>query len=183
MSRFASILFVSYIISLISGADNYWVYEESNCNNIYGAVQDPDSGNEWVTLLGVFDTVDDCINACIANSTSNNLCETYTWHDKNYAGGWAKHCFARFGYPLWTPIIDSDAYCGRIIWKCKDDSDCFLNGKCNTNTGNCTCNTAWSGPKCDILNLLPATKNTGYNASDTNNNKKISSWGGLFNLY
>ena len=155
----------------------YFVDRHPNSNNIYGAIQDPDTSNEWVKLLGVFETENECINACIANSTTNSLCNTYTWHDKKFVGGWANHCYGRIGYPLWTPIIQSDVNSGRIIWKCQSDTDCFLNGKCESN-GNCTCNAAYSGPKCDILNLLPATKNTGYNETDTSNGKKISSWGG-----
>lgn len=165
------------LIAFCKAQTDWYADKHKNCNNIYGAIQDPDTSNEWVTLIGVFDNVDDCINACVANSTTNNRCETYTWHDKNFVGGWANHCYGRFGYPLWTPIQQDDVDCGRIIRKCTSDSDCFLNGKCQTN-GNCTCNKAYSGPKCDILNLLPATKNTGYNASDSSNGKKISSWGG-----
>eukprot|EP01084_Bolivina_argentea_P238247 400262_1 len=178
MSKILLLMIATTHLKLLSLAqNNYFVAEEKNSNNIYGAIDDPDNSNEWVTLLGIFPSEQDCINACIANSTNSFRCETYTWHNKKFVGGWANHCYGRFGYPLWTPIQEQNVNSGRIIWKCQSDIDCFLNGKCKAN-GNCTCNEAYSGPKCDILNLLPAKRNTGYNQTDKSNNKKISSWGG-----
>lgn len=56
--------------------------------------------------------------------------------------------------------------------KCASDLDCSLNGVCNTGTGTCTCDTAWTGACCTALNLLPVALNSSYRHPLT------STWGG-----
>lgn len=43
---------------------------------------------------------------------------------------------------------------------------CSLNGLCDTTTGTCTCDPAWSGKKCTTLNVLPAEKESGLRMFD-----------------
>eukprot|EP01084_Bolivina_argentea_P054655 100229_1 len=62
---------------------------------------------------------------------------------------------------------------------CSSDMDCSLNGKCNTNNGNCECRKGWKGIDCHILNLLLANKTSGYHYLNNTDNKNVSSWGGM----
>eukprot|EP00854_Cymbomonas_tetramitiformis_P012698 gene12698-15014_t len=59
---------------------------------------------------------------------------------------------------------------------CKTDEDCSLNGVCDTVKYTCTCDSAWTGYKCELLNFLPTPKHGGYKYSD--NPFNTSSWGG-----
>eukprot|EP01084_Bolivina_argentea_P227851 384905_1 len=148
-----------------------------NCNNVYGSVLNPNKSTNYVTYLGIFSSENECLNACISASTSDNLCETYTFFHHNFSNTLYRfHCYGRFGYPMWIPINESNVSCGQIAWPCKSDMNCSLNGLCDLNNGKCICRTGWSGIKCEILNLLPITKGTGY--YDINNTYNMSSWGG-----
>ena len=57
---------------------------------------------------------------------------------------------------------------------CTSEGDCSYNGECQA--GTCICDRAWRGARCATLNLLPATRGAGLNASDSGG--PISSWGG-----
>eukprot|EP01084_Bolivina_argentea_P238248 400264_1 len=160
-------------------AQKYFVDSHMNCNNVWGAVSDADQSSKYVRFLGTLKTTQECINTCIINSTDSNQCLSYTYHTSKYDEPYTNHCYGRFGRQygsLWTPYSQQNINCGRIIWKCTSNLDCQLNGKCNINTGNCTCRPAWTGYKCQKLNLLPATKGTGYHITD--NGSPTSSWGG-----
>lgn len=61
--------------------------------------------------------------------------------------------------------------------RCQSDMDCSLNGRCSHATGRCSCLAAWSGPRCGLLNLLPAVKGAGLHAPD-GADANTSSWGG-----
>ena len=175
-------LIFSAILASCLGQKNYFIDARQNCNNVYDAVSDPNKSGEYVEFLGVVSDTEACIQACISKSTESNRCESYTYHTKEFGGDYASHCYGRFGSPyglLWTPVQQDLVNCGRIIYKCKSDIDCSLNGKCETMSGNCTCRTAWSGYHCQELNLLPVTKGTGYHiVNDDNSGKPTSSWGG-----
>jgi hypothetical protein len=55
---------------------------------------------------------------------------------------------------------------------CASDLDCSLNGICNTSSGQCQCDAAWTGPCCSALNFLPVDiAKRGYMANRT------STWG------
>ena len=176
------------------GQQDYFIDEHLNCNNVWGAVNNADESSQFVRFLGIFKSTEDCINACIQNSTINtdDICYSYTYHTSKFDEPYTNHCYGRFGSQygvLWTPLNQNDINCGRIIWKCKSNIDCQLNGICESN-GNCTCRNGWSGYRCQSLNLLPATKGTGYHiTNDNNSGKPTSSWGGasyfiyLFILY
>ena len=86
-------------------------------------------------------------------------------------------CYAFINNSLWIPSYNQNNwYCGRIIWNCKSDWDCSLNGVCDKSTGRCNCDPAWNGYKCGNMSFLPATNGTGYNMTD--NGMHTSSWGG-----
>lgn len=77
--------------------------------------------------------------------------------------------------PRWSPTPDSDLITStKIEWPCRDEMDCSLNGACVA--GECACNPAWSGKRCETLELLPATRGAGYRGLD--GGKNTSSWGG-----
>ena len=44
------------------------------------------------------------------------------------------------------------------VQSCLTNVSCSLNGLCDTVTGTCSCDPAWSGEKCTTLNVLPAEK-------------------------
>jgi hypothetical protein len=56
---------------------------------------------------------------------------------------------------------------------CESDLDCQLNGICSAEKL-CTCDVAWRGANCSVLNLLPAKLNSGFGSM----NSSSSSWGG-----
>jgi hypothetical protein len=60
------------------------------------------------------------------------------------------------------------------VYQCSTDEDCSLNGLCILSSHTCTCDPGWTGDDCGVLDLLPASFNTGYNRT----NEGISSWGG-----
>eukprot|EP01084_Bolivina_argentea_P285539 489688_1 len=162
---------------------HYFIDAQSNCDSVVGAlVEGPKTNTPYITYLGEFTSAKDCSTACIAKTSNNNhRCESYTYYTATNTqdnGIWKNQCYGRFGYPYWNPAPNQkNANCGRIIYDCSNDLDCSLNGICNTNK-TCTCRTGWKGYHCELLNLLPATKGTGYNISEGTNNAHTSSWGG-----
>lgn len=69
---------------------------------------------------------------------------------------------------------------------CTDDKSCSLNGVCNSTTHKCVCDAAWSGDECQMMALLPTTKQSGLTminvpASNSSNGTipgNTSTWGG-----
>eukprot|EP01084_Bolivina_argentea_P171017 296298_1 len=167
---------------LCNAEKNYFIDKRLNCNNVYGAIFHVNKSTEFVQFLGLLNNTDECIDSCLNKSTNSNPCQSYTYFSSLFTDIRMRNaCYGRFGYKyalLWTPVIQDNANCGRIIYKCLSDLDCSLNGKCST-LGNCTCNKAWSGYHCQQLNLLPATKGNGYHiVNDNNSGLPTSSWGG-----
>lgn len=160
---------------------NYIIDNHTGCNNVFGAIPDANQSTAYITYLGIFDTTDECIDACINYSKKkDDQCQSYTYHTSQFGGIYGKHCYGRFGFQygkVWLPINQSNINCGKIIYPCTSDIDCSLNGVCNRNTGNCSCLKAWNGYDCSNLTLTAATKGTGYDVPG------YSSWGGtvLFN--
>lgn len=65
---------------------------------------------------------------------------------------------------------------------CETDDDCSLNGVCNEESV-CECDPGWRSEDCGVLDLLPATRGTGYNYTTANlpdyySDRGNSSWGG-----
>ena len=61
---------------------NYFVDAQSNCNNVYGAISEPNESTQYVAYLGQKATTKDCIETCIHTSNSTYRCESYTFHTK-----------------------------------------------------------------------------------------------------
>jgi mannan endo-1,4-beta-mannosidase len=57
------------------------------------------------------------------------------------------------------------------IWACATDADCRFNGQCVN--GACACDSAWRGPSCAALKLLPTPRANGLKHANGS-----SSWGG-----
>ena len=157
---------------------------ERNENNVGGAMPNP-SGNptHGVLLVGTMSTAAECAAA----ATKNAKATSWTYHQCNFlpvkSGNYSCHCYVRTdGH--WAPrhqdLIDS----GNIkatpappppapIFECVSNSDCQLNGKCGgTAAGVCECDPAWTGERCQLLNLLPAAADAGLQ------DPLLSSWGG-----
>ena len=114
--------------------------EHINYSNVFGALAYPDQSTAYITYLGIFNNEQDCITYCINNGTSNNKCESFTWMTSTYySKGYQKHCYGLFGKQygsVWSIAPDNGSITGRIIYKCNNNIDCSLNGKCNIITGN-----------------------------------------------
>lgn len=61
-------------------------------------------------------------------------------------------------------------------FSCANDSDCSLNGVCQKNK--CSCSAAWSGQRCETLQLLPVRRNALGLHTVESNGRNTSSWGG-----
>eukprot|EP01084_Bolivina_argentea_P285548 489702_1 len=166
MSTFHFLVSFVSLNSVSAQSNDYFVDARTNCNAV--ALQES-NGN--VQFLGKFNKTKECITACINYKTNHSKCLTYTYFYPTSIN-YTSECWAYIDNPLWLPYPINGSDCGRIIYPCQSDSDCSYNGICNITTGNCACDAAWNGYKCDNLNGLPVTTNTGYNLSD------ISSWGG-----
>ena len=167
---FLSLLIVSAIYAY---ASDHIIDGYNDCNCVMGGQGFP-SISKFATLLGNFQTLSECQTECI-----NKKCDSYTYYD-NGDKSLNHNCYGYINNTLWMPYSpkQENIYCGRIIYPCKSNIDCSLNGVCDTQTGNCTCNPSWNGYKCGNLTLLPATKGTGYNWTDINDGQHTSSWGG-----
>ena len=100
------------------------------------------------------------------------------WRDDGDDGGdaaYAGQCHAVLS-PGWNPSYDTTAVTGAVTWPCRTDDDCSLNGACDADAGACACRAAWTGARCEQLNLLPATRGAGYRGVDDGRN--TTSWGG-----
>lgn len=55
---------------------------------------------------------------------------------------------------------------------CATDSDCQLNGVCQTSSGTCACDPGWEGDQCGVLKLIPAPKTAFFQQPG------VYTWGG-----
>ena len=62
---FESLFFIIAWIGVIFG---YTIEEHTNCNNVFASAEAPQQSNEFVKFLGLFDTTQECINACLNGS-------------------------------------------------------------------------------------------------------------------
>mmetsp|Transcript_28805 Transcript_28805/g.35042 ORF Transcript_28805/g.35042 Transcript_28805/m.35042 type:complete len:431 (-) Transcript_28805:17-1309(-) len=63
---------------------------------------------------------------------------------------------------------------------CQNDEDCSLNGLCSPTAKTCHCDAAWTGPHCELLNLLPTPVDNGLSivTNDDGNGTHVTTWGG-----
>jgi hypothetical protein len=146
-------------------------------NNLVGAypVDGPgtnSSGNISV-YIGLTDTVDECEVLC----SSQLDCRSYTWCGAGCRGGYGKTCYKRVDN-AWcsatsSPCSENEHTSGRKLplHNCSTDADCSLNGVCS-GVGHCECDSAWRGPSCGQLDLLPLQNNSGIYK-----NPQARSWG------
>ena len=161
-------LLLTTFLSLVLGG-NYILDAHENCRNVV-------QNTSFLTLLGTFKTLQECQNACATYGNSSYHCDSYTYNNNSNQPD-SNECYTFVNNTLWLPKANQNNwYCGRVIYPCQSDWDCSLNGVCNTQTGNCTCDPAWNGYKCGNMTFLPAINGTGYNMTD--NGEHTSSWGG-----
>lgn len=104
-------------------------------------------------------------------------CRTACWFANPTNKSLTDKCFCLTD-PLWMPQngkeqqIDS----ARLLWACRDDSDCSFNGNCHID-GRCRCSKEWKGITCGELDLRPVDRNRlGFRQVDEKG-YNISSWG------
>ena len=61
---------------------------------------------------------------------------------------------------------------------CAKDTDCSLNGVCTGSPTACSCDAAWTGPKCASFAFLPAERASGFRNINDPVMGNTSSWGG-----
>ncbi|CAH1787739.1 unnamed protein product [Owenia fusiformis] len=150
-------------------ASSVKVLRVPDANNVYDRV-DPMTSKGSVHYLGTFNTTEECEKECIKQA---ERCWSYTYYSLKFTG-YNGQCFGRMEDLQWSPMKQEDIDSGRILWPCRSNMDCSLNGECLD--GMCKCDPAWMLHNCDVLNLLPANKNTGYKQMD--DGAPTSSWGG-----
>lgn len=150
--------------------NGYIVDNNTNCNSVQ-ALQP--SYRELLSFN--FTSTEQCLKSCL--STPNCTSYTYIFSNNTVNGFNATlgQCWIFKNNPIWLPYPTTYSDCGRIIYPCKNNGDCSLNGVCNSDTGVCNCNKGWNGYKCDNMTLLAANKSSGYQYLSESN---ISSWGG-----
>ena len=72
---------------------------------------------------------------------------------------------------LFIKVLTVYLFVGLSEQTCTADSDCSLNGVCSKCV--CKCDAGWKGSDCGILDLYPASRNSGYNHTADS----VSSWG------
>ena len=78
--------------------------------------------------------------------------------------------------PKWIPVASPETDSARLLWPCASAADCSYNGDCSSN-GTCACDTAWSGPRCSELRLLPVDAAApGLRLTDSAG-RNVSTWG------
>ena len=160
------IALVAALLSSLTLCTSYVLDSLENCNSVLNQTK------EWITLLGNFSNIEQCIDTCV-NTTG---CNSYTYYKTPSDTSHYQQCWAYMNNHMWFPYAYSNSDCGRIIQACQSDVNCSYNGVCNSKTGNCSCDAGWYGYTCNNLNLLPAIPNTGYNY--TNSSFNTSPWGG-----
>ena len=168
MKRFTAALCL--IVSTVAASGSPAVTRYANFNNAYGVARNgKDSTHGTVIYLDTFDDTDDCEAACL-DYTDRCWSFVHLVNDTIMMN----QCFAVLS-PGWNPSYDPGMVSATVDWDCRDDEDCSLNGACGGD-GECVCRAAWSGQRCETLNLLPTSNTSGYRGTDDGHN--TSSWGG-----
>ena len=136
-------------------------------NQVFGVVR-PNTSSTTISFLGQQQDEASCLKACIAATAR---CWSLTFFA---TGPFSRQCFGVTS-PRWSPTPDNASSSMRLLWACRTDDDCSLNGACLMN-GTCACRHQWEGHRCETLSLTPAVRGAGYRGMDRGRN--TSSWGG-----
>ena len=101
---------------------------------VNGSLLDADHSLGSVRFLGVLNTTKDCMKACL--NVGKYRCTSFTYYNSDYVdGGYTKHCYGIIDNPVWSLQDVMNAETGRILWPCRNDMDCSLNGECESAKG------------------------------------------------
>jgi len=141
----------------------------------------PPAYNHTVKELGATRTLSKCEQRCmryrnheVSPVSGWSLCQSFTWVADT------GRCVCIVDPWGWEPrkITDRRTISGVITWsprRCSSEADCSYNGVCTNSL--CECGAAWYGDRCQLLHLLPATRNTGLRIIDKGGHN-TSTWGG-----
>ncbi|GAB5353066.1 hypothetical protein AAMO2058_000006500 [Amorphochlora amoebiformis] len=130
----------------------------------------PGNDTSTVKYLGVYNASEECVEACVGHPTR---CWSFTYHTMDHNNPLTGQCFGLTS-PSFSPSPENNTIMGVVEWPCRDDTDCSLNGVCDA--GECECDPAWKGHRCEQLKLVLADRQSGYRGVDDGHN--TSSWGG-----
>ena len=101
---------------------------------VNGSLLDADHSLGSVRFLGVLNTTKDCMKACL--NVGEYRCTSFTYYNSDFVGGgYTKHCYGIIDDPVWSLQVVMNAETGRILWPCRNDMDCSLNGECDSAKG------------------------------------------------
>eukprot|EP00980_Cylindrotheca_fusiformis_P004356 scaffold925_cov129-Cylindrotheca_fusiformis.AAC.9 len=143
-----------------------------------------------VVSLGPSDSLTDCSKLAAAWKDPNDKkqlhCQTACWfrHNDDSLVNNIDQCVCLTD-PLWMPkqhhtrtTKEPQIDTARLVWSCRDDSDCSFNGKCSHVDGRCQCFPAWKGAVCGELDVRPVDrKRLGFRQVDEHGQNTSSSWG------
>eukprot|EP00935_MAST-01C_sp_MAST-1C-sp1_P000270 g270.t1 len=155
------------------------------------------AGNDFQCVDGV-ETLDACVSLCCKSDRCVSFSYNDPWTlDTDYmgckkptpAGDRSPCCCLKDKVsPLeankWDMNITTGTRPPPPPAPCRSSLDCNLNGDCDTSTGLCKCDAAWTDFDCGTLNLIPAASLDGayqhkVNMADCATSCGPSSWGGL----
>ena len=100
-------------------------------NNVDGNIPNPGQSFGSVHFLGVLNSTDDCMKACLR--VGEYGCYSFTYHTEKVQTPYARHCYGVINDPIWSPTKEDNINSGRILWPCRNGMDCSLNGECMIN--------------------------------------------------
>eukprot|EP01052_Picozoa_sp_SAG31_P049721 SAG31_NODE_11021_length_1073_cov_1.530801_1_plen_311_part_10 len=132
----------------------------------------------WVKFLGTTDSIGACGDLCMRYGNESSPCRSFTRYKEDKLAG---KCFGHLDYN-WLPVPIETGWhgspdSGLVTRACRNHLDCSLNGKCDAKTGQCTCNQAWHGMRCEALKLAPVDRDA-IGFSPTLGGLNMTSWGG-----
>ena len=103
---------------------------------INGSLLDPDHSLGPIRIFGVLSTTKDCMKACL--NVGELRCTSFSYYNSDYVhvgDGYTNHFYGVIDNPVWSLQVVMDAETGRILWPCRNDMDCSLNGECDSANG------------------------------------------------
>lgn len=125
------------------------------------------STQDW-TVVPKNDTVAEAPAVTLVATTATGTRQCLTRHEGNGQAAQVWNCdgVSRQRWQLGSPPS---------AHQCRDDRDCNLNGLCDASTGVCACDAGWTGARCSLLDLVPATDKKATHALRL---EGTSTWGG-----